>query len=156
MTAEVERPAGGSARPLGLRPDVQLTEAQLRALRVIEEYDLMPIRDRLVSIGSAPGPRWAEEAIFEFKRYLGMRAVFPDPITMLSGDVDEVWHTCLVFTRLYADLCDRAFGGFLHHDPGTDPNLDRAASWGEFEEAYRSLYGEPGMLWTSWSVAEGR
>jgi hypothetical protein len=95
-------------------------------------------------------PRWAAAAVFEFRRYLGLRAVFPQPITMVSKDVDEVWHTCLLFTRLYADLCDRTLGAFLHHDPDMEPNPDRQQTWAEFEAAYRTLYGEPGPVWQVW------
>jgi hypothetical protein len=116
----------------------------------IERYDLGPVRQRLIATG-AMLPRWADEAIFEFRRYLGLRAVFPAPITMVSHEVDEVWHTCILFTRLYADLCEHVFGCFLHHDPDLEPNPDRTRTWGEFEQAYRSLYGDPGPLWQIWS-----
>src|SRR5947208_1283923 len=29
--------------------------------------------------------------------------------------IDEMWHTFLLFTRDYADFCERHFGTFLHH-----------------------------------------
>ena len=137
------------SRPLGLLSGVELSAQQLRALRAIEAYDLSPIRARLVEKGLMT-PGWADEAIFEFRRYLGLRAVRPEPITMLSGDVDEVWHTCLIFTRLYADLCQQVFGGFFHHDPTMEAAGDRKALWLEFEAAYRQLYGDPGPFWLMW------
>jgi hypothetical protein len=34
--------------------------------------------------------------------------------------IDEMWHTFLLFTRDYAEFCDRYFGLFLHHVPGED------------------------------------
>jgi hypothetical protein len=113
---------------------------------VIAGYDLSLVRERLIRAGTMTSG-WASEAIFEFRRYLGLRAVFPAPITMLSADIDEIWHTCLLHTRLYADLCEEAFGHFLHHDPAAEATPDRAGLWAEFETAYRSLYGEPGPLW---------
>lgn len=155
---ERARRAHPPSRPLGLLPDAVVAADQLAALRVIESYDLGVVRERLICTGGMT-PGWADEAIFEFRRYLGLRAVFPDPITMLSADIDEVWHACVLHTRLYTDLCDRVFGHFLHHDPETELNPDRDARWHEFETAYRSIYGEPGPLWEMWrlpSVAESR
>ncbi|MBM2811506.1 MAG: hypothetical protein HW416_2265 [Chloroflexi bacterium] len=141
--------------PLGVLPESRLDESQLRSLAAIEDFDLSPVRERLVRSG-AMTPGWADEATFEFRRYLGLRAVFPMPITMVSPDVDEVWHACILHTRLYADLCERAFGQFLHHDPDTEPNGDRRAAWDEFEGAYRILYGETGPLWEMSRPAQPR
>ncbi len=137
---------GERARPLGLRLDVELHDELLRALAIIEAFDLSPVWQRLVRTGDMP-PRWAATAVFEFRRYLGLRAVFNRPIAMLSDEVDEVWHTCIIFTRLYAELCERAFGHFLHHDPATETGIDRHAQWREFEAAYTSLFGTPGWMW---------
>jgi hypothetical protein len=134
------------AVPLGTLPSFPLTERQFRALRVIEDCDLAPVRSRLL-LRSSMTPGWIDEAIFEFRRYLGLRAVFDEPIWMLNSDVDEVWHTCLIFTRLYADLCDKAFGEFLHHDPAAEGGGDRRAKWRQFGAAYETLYGELGPLW---------
>ncbi|MDG9703838.1 hypothetical protein [Streptomyces sp. DH37] len=38
-----------------------------------------------------------------------------------SRVVDEGWHALIVHTALYAELCDRLGGGFIHHFPGWDP-----------------------------------
>jgi hypothetical protein len=34
--------------------------------------------------------------------------------------IDWMWHTFLLFTRDYAEFCERYFGFFLHHVPGED------------------------------------
>ncbi|HEY7064349.1 MAG TPA: hypothetical protein VII06_22925 [Chloroflexota bacterium] len=85
--------------------------------------------------------------IFEFRRYLGLRLVLGRSVPILSRAVDEVWHTTILFTRLYADLCERAFGYFVHHDPATEPWLDVDERWRDFVMAYMSLYGPLGVLW---------
>lgn len=36
---------------------------------------------------------------------------------MPSRAVDVAWHEFILFTREYADFCQRAFGGYLHHAP---------------------------------------
>lgn len=35
-----------------------------------------------------------------------------------SGVLDAMWHALILDTRCYADFCDRAFGRFVHHEPG--------------------------------------
>src|SRR5262245_2445922 len=128
-----------SQRPLGVRTDVSLSEAQWQALRVLQDYDLTPVRERLLRDGSMP-PSWVDEAIFEFRRYLGLSVVVPGRVMMFSKHVDEVWHVCLLFSRLYAAWCDAAFGRFVHHEPAQAPDPDRQASWRTFEESYERLY----------------
>ena len=34
--------------------------------------------------------------------------------------LDEMGHTCVLFTRDYAAFCDRYFGFFLHHVPAEE------------------------------------
>ncbi|MEH0584467.1 hypothetical protein QA942_10290 [Streptomyces sp. B21-106] len=38
-----------------------------------------------------------------------------------SRIVDEGWHALILHTALYADLCERLGGDFVHHFPGWDP-----------------------------------
>ncbi len=137
---------GASARPLGVRADVPLTADQARTLLVLQEYDLAPVRDRLLREGAMPAA-WLDEAIYEFRRYLSLRVLCGRTPMMLSKPIDMVWHTCLLFSRLYADLCQQAFGVFVHHDPTTSGDSDRAAHWREFVALYEPYYGPPGRLW---------
>jgi hypothetical protein len=134
--------------PLGLRSDVHLTAAQARTLQVLQDYDLSFVRARLLREGAMP-MTWLDEALLEFRRYLGLRVLCGRMPMMFSKHVDAVWHSCLLFTRLYADLCQRAFGEFVHHDPVAvmGPVGDPAARWEEFVAAYERYYGPLGRLW---------
>ena len=46
-------------------------------------------------------------------------------MTVEIGQLDEMWHTFLLFTRDYADFCERYFGFFLHHIPQDDAEDER-------------------------------
>jgi hypothetical protein len=129
-----------------VKPEVPLTGAQLAALAALQDYDLSPVRSRLLREGLMPST-WVDDAMFEFRRYLGLRVLSDQPPAMLSKPVDDVWHTCLLFSRLYADLCQTVFGCFMHHDPATEPDPESEATWQAFVDAYRAAYGEPGRLW---------
>jgi hypothetical protein len=133
-------------RPLGVQPTVDLTPQQLRSLQVLQDYDLTPVRERLLRDAAMPST-WVEEALLEFRRYLGLRLIEARPIIMFSKPVDNVWHTCLLFSRLYADLCQQAFGEFLHHDPATSPLTEPARHWADFQGAYERTYGPLNRLW---------
>ncbi|HEY6096080.1 MAG TPA: hypothetical protein VIU93_14110 [Gallionellaceae bacterium] len=38
-------------------------------------------------------------------------------VSMPSQVVDDLWHEFILFTRLYQNFCQRAFGRYLHHTP---------------------------------------
>jgi hypothetical protein len=137
---------GEPARPLGVRADASLGAGQLRSLAVLEAYDLGPVRERLLRMDPMT-PGLVDLMIFEFRRYLGLRLVQGRSVPMLSRAVDEVWHTTLLFTRLYADLCEQVFGSFVHHDPATEAWPDVDERWSAFSASYHSLYGPLGILW---------
>jgi len=131
-------------RPLGVRPEVPLTDAQWTALQRLQDYDLSPVRARLLKHAVRPAER-VDDANFEFRRFLGLVVLGYDRKLAVPGAaVDEVWHTCLLFTRLYADLCGQTVGHFVHHEPlmgetGDDARLLEGERM--FEQAYRRVYG---------------
>jgi hypothetical protein len=133
------------ARPLGVRADVPLTDAQWTALQRLQDYDLAPVRARLLKKGSLPADQ-VDDAIFEFRRFLGLVIVGYDRrLAVFSAAVDEVWHTYLLFTRLYADLCEQTVGHFVNHEPSMGETGDDARlleSERRFERAYSRVYGE--------------
>jgi len=143
----------GSGRALGLRLDAILSSDERRRLEELAAFDLTLVRRRLVQQELLP-EAWVDLAILEFQRYLAVRLLSPQPVMMLSAVVDEVWHQSILFTRLYAELCQRIFGHFLHHDPEMQPTTDPSAEWRLFEQHYAALFGAPGALWQAWQPLE--
>lgn len=138
-----------AAYPLGARPALRLTAEQVRMLRALQDYDLTPVRNRLQKDGAMPST-WLDDAVLEFRRYLALRAIFPgQSLQMFSRQIDTVWHTCLLFSRLYADFCAQAFGHFVHHEPTTEPAgaQQLEADWAAFQTAYEAAFGPLPRLW---------
>lgn len=52
--------------------------------------------------------------------FLAACANAPRPLAP-SAEVDLGWHTFLLYTREYADFCERIGGRFIHHRPDDDP-----------------------------------
>ena len=134
---------------LGLSNDLDLDHQQLEALAKLENFDLSVVQDALISRGGR-SYQWSVEAIFEFRRYLAIRLLYPEPISMVSKDVDEVWHACILFTRLYASLCDQVYGLFLHHEPAEPSDQLLNEEWEKFAGVHQHLFGTPGPLWQFW------
>jgi len=40
-----------------------------------------------------------------------------------SADVDEVWHTHIIFTQQYHSDCEHYFGYYLHHLPSSSKDI---------------------------------
>ena len=138
-----------AARPLGVRPEIELSAAQRQTLQALQDYDLAPIRERLVKEGAMPST-WVDEAVLEFRRYLALRTLFPGTsLQMFSRQIDAVWHTCLLFSRKYAEWCNLAFGQFVHHEPATAPMTPPEAEyeWQAFADAYERAFGPLPRLW---------
>lgn len=51
-------------------------------------------------------------------------------VAMPSQVVDDLWHEFILFTRDYADFCQRAFGQFLHHTPAVKMGGERTDNEG--------------------------
>jgi hypothetical protein len=58
----------------------------------------------------------------ELKRYLILAGDTDDgsSLGMMSTEVDNLWHTFLLFTKDYQIFCNEMFDKFIHHCPKTD------------------------------------
>lgn len=62
----------------------------------------------------------------ELKRYFILSAEYDDePMEMLSHEVDNLWHTFLLFTKEYQAFCHDMFGHFIHHVPKIESDIKK-------------------------------
>lgn len=66
-----------------------------------------------------------------------------------SPAVDVGWHTLILYTRQYAELCDRVVGRFVHHEPDDLPGVPGRAEGGvsAVEAIRRAGYAVDPELW---------
>lgn len=89
----------------------------------------------------------------ELKRFLVLRALNPSIHYGMTGKVDDMWHTFILFTRDYARFCKEIAGTFLHHDPGVEIDARAAdgfrTSYANLFKDYWALFGEnpPASVW---------
>ena len=135
-------------RPFDIPDHVHLSADQLDRLRVIEDYDLWFIVERVREKGTLSAQQ-ADEAVTEFRKYMALVALGNPELGMHSSEVDEIWHNFILFTREYAEFCHRICGHMIHHRPNTSrrPALP-SASVSEFQLAYATFFGPPPPMWT--------
>ncbi|PLS03088.1 hypothetical protein [Neobacillus cucumis] len=86
--------------------------------------------------------------LFELKRYFLLSNILK--ITpMFSKEVDEVWHTMILFTQKYQIFSERFLGQMLHHTPNIHPEpapQERAF----FDWAFSQLFQVTKFSWKTW------
>jgi len=85
-----------------------------------DRASLEPIRKHLVHKGQVNEER-SEQAVTGYLQFLLLALTTGEPVAP-SEEADSVWHTHILFTRLYEPFCRRHFGKFVHHLP-SDPEV---------------------------------
>lgn len=116
------------------------------AISKINEYPFSQVQEKLLKSG-ALAPTVIEEAIKEFRKYLTLVVLGYKNVGMNSREVDEVWHTFILFSRDYMVFCNEVFGHYLHHQPSIPSQPLGAEPRERFLEAYRLEFGEPPAIW---------
>jgi hypothetical protein len=127
----------------------------------VESLDLEPIKFKIGC--KEDGYGWTgehtERIELAYRRFLVLRARFPQAQIAPTRDIDAFWHAHILDTRKYAADCERIFGEFVHHYPylgllGDQDKLDQAAATlcqlfvSEFgEEVPNNARGAAGAAW---------
>jgi hypothetical protein len=138
-----------TTHPLQVLAGALLSSQQIKRLQAIEEYDLWFVRERIARDGSIAEHR-IEPAVTEFKRYMALIALGYEDLGMHSKDVDEVWHSFILFTREYSEFCKSGCGQMVHHRPNTSrrPQLPES-SVPAFKESYEKFFGPLPQIWSN-------
>lgn len=82
-------------------------------------YDFSKVRAKYVrDFGVSDNTARSHER--EALRYLELSASKAGAVYTMMGAADDYWHTFMLFSREYADFCNRLAGRFIHHTPA-DP-----------------------------------
>ena len=87
----------------------------------------------------------AAKAVGHYRRFLCMRDIEPTLDLVPTDDIDKVWHQHILFTRAYADDCQRLFGRYIHHEPATGAAEEKPLVQDGLERTqalYFELFGE--------------
>lgn len=112
---------------------VVVEETMTRAMsfdmqQVLERYKKdYQVEDRLITLHHQ-----------ELMRYLVMCSLSSeDRVVMMSKEVDQLWHTFILFTKEYQRFCEQVASRFLHHAPNVNKPINNLK---EKIEKFMSLY----------------
>ena len=129
-----------------------LTPKESQGMAIIRAYSFDEVREKILNNQSISESE-VDLAIEEFKKYLSLICLGYRGIAMASKDVDEVWHTFILFTKKYESFCNQVFGAFLHHEPSTRNCPVPVSASQKFVNAYHEVFGPIPKIWSG--VAQG-
>ena len=90
----------------------------------------------------------AERHVFELRRFLALCAMNDGPAYGMRGQIDEAWHTFIMFTRDYAKFCQVVAGRFIHHQPnvGSESRSSSLDAYLRFLADYERVFGQPAPI----------
>ncbi|MGK5496652.1 glycine-rich domain-containing protein [Streptomyces sp. URMC 125] len=95
--------------------------AQKSAREMLTDAEFTRVRRTVMDANPAMPEEMAGRIVEEGIKFVAACAAAPGTGLAPSRVVDEGWHALILHTALYAELCDRLGGGFVHHFPGWDP-----------------------------------
>jgi hypothetical protein len=92
----------------------------------------------------------AREHEREIKRFLALSVINSSTKYVMSGPMDELWHSFILFTKNYHEFCYLVAGHYIHHVPSVPndkPNDFRGYT--QLLQDYKVLFGEepPTQYW---------
>ncbi|MEU2441162.1 hypothetical protein ABZ595_33990 [Streptomyces rubradiris] len=88
---------------------------------LITDEQFTSCRQTVMDTNPDMSPEIAGRIVEEGLKFVAACAKNPDIGLAPSRIVDEGWHALLLHTTMYAGLCERLGGRFIHHYPGYDP-----------------------------------
>ncbi|MGI0036892.1 MAG: glycine-rich domain-containing protein [Nitrososphaera sp.] len=133
----------------------------IQALQWLELYKIPDgVVSRLVEKSAYSQMSAAEilEMIAEFKKFVALLVINHSKkrrVEMTNEEIDEIWHTFILFTKEYQEFCKMLVGEYIHHEPNVPADdVDQSAvrnypSPGSrnFDEDYEKYFGNLNKVW---------
>ena len=94
----------------------------------------------------------AKEHEMELKKYLALCAIHPEKNYGMNGQIDELWHTFIFFTKEYIKFCKDVAGRYIHHVPNTKKEIkNEVNTYKTMIYDYKIIFNEepPKHIWPS-------
>ena len=121
---------------------------QERSIQAVDQLDLFPIKSKLCLPEDKGGKDWtwerADAAEVQYRRFLKLAIWERGKEISPLGDIDEMWHTHILFTKKYHADCNQIFGRYMHHMPLFTEEQKARVSNGRAKtrELFKRYFGE--------------
>ena len=99
----------------------------------------VPILKKKIGTACDIGEAETKEILAEVLRFMQLVELSAERLTP-SYKVDLAWHEFILFTKLYADFCNRHFDRFIHHYPGEN-EADNKNGFKKLHYHYNKYFG---------------
>lgn len=102
------------------------------------------------------GPGWSESqsrvAINRFKKFFFLVGTSNGGLVP-TKEIDWVWHSFVLHTRRYHDVCMTYFGRFIHHNPGDSEEASTQYFSDKFKETGQIYFNRFGEFYSNSSLS---
>ncbi len=103
-------------------------EVKDNPLQHIDELNLGCVKEKLQTQHGWTVER-CELAEKDYRKFLKLAVLERGQEISPLGDIDEMWHTHILFTKKYHRDCQKIFGRYMHHNPlFSDKDAERLAN----------------------------
>jgi uncharacterized membrane protein YgcG len=121
-------------------------------LKLIAALNLEPFANRAVDDFGLK-PEDTDTAMREYRHFLYLaywnRRMEQSTMVVPTVNADKIWHSHILFTRDYREMCDRVFGRYLDHQPGlkegTSAHTSAMQHTRDVHKRIRELGKDPGF-----------
>ncbi|MDP4012185.1 MAG: hypothetical protein Q8R00_01090 [Candidatus Nanoarchaeia archaeon] len=133
----------------GLKPRemANLSPENLLLLERLERFEAPYLKEKLLNDKKFEDESNYNDAFTEFKKYVALTKIWEGPLSMVSKEVDEVWHQFILFTAAYHKFCQENLGEYLHHQPKTSITPLDPSGKSNFFKAYEVIFGSLPKIW---------
>lgn len=106
--------------PLGLLNSHKSSKDKktLQKLEFIEKFDMTREKGIIIKDERLKLPdKYLPTIEIELKRFLSLRILYDQNVFAPTPPIDYMWHELIIDTPRYFELCNTAFGEYLHHRP---------------------------------------
>jgi hypothetical protein len=146
-------PSGHDSRPFAITDPIALTRWRKAQAFLIDDQSGKGTFSAALMKDLQWDREFTELAIYEYKKFMFLRSLFPDKNFLPSVHVDTVWHLHLLYTVGYQRFCREALDtDFIHHDPskgGVEEKEAEQKAYSETLAAYVETFGidPPVEIW---------
>ncbi len=116
------------------------TEVSLKR-NLINSLDLDRVIARVASENNWDNKK-AKQIEAQYRAFLTVAYANPGIRLIPSVDIDEVWHSHILHTIDYCRMSQDIFGGYLHHTPQLENEIDVEAHQNDFHQSKELIIAE--------------
>jgi len=115
-------PTSESSRPLTISAFIRrgiiqsLGSKPLSTITKLDTYDCPELREHLLSNRLCSSHAECDEAFLEFKKYVGLVAIYNRRLTLADERALIAWREFVLFGQDYEEFCRQMLGGTLYFD----------------------------------------